>query len=72
MTHEAFVIIRTLKKKFPRRIQMFDTVSTTDDEKVILYKSDMAMVLYAPYYEYVEVLGVSESEYKDIFENCGY
>ena len=71
MTNEAFAIIRTLKKKFPRRIQMFDTVSTTDDKKEILYKSDIAMVLYAPGFEYVEVLGVTESEYKDIFEYCG-
>ena len=49
MTYEAFNIVRILKNEFPRRIQMFDAVSTTEDTKEILYKSDTAMVLYAPY-----------------------
>lgn len=72
MTNEAFSIVRILKKKFPRRIQMFNTSGIADDEKEVLYKSHMATVLYAPGWKYVEVLGVSENEYKDIFEYYGY
>lgn len=56
------------------RIQMFDCIGFIPDPKERLYKNDKSevAVLHAPDYEYVEVLGLSENEYRYIFKKYGY
>lgn len=72
MTNCAKEIIARLKEMFPSRIQMFDCLSWTPDYKVSIYSDDKVDVLYAPYWDYVEVLGVTEEEFDVIFKECGY
>lgn len=56
------------------RIQMFDCIGFTPDHKETLYinNESRVAVLHADGYRYVEVLGLSDDEYRYIFEKYGY
>ena len=45
---------------------MFDTPSLVNDYRIAIYCEDEITVLYAPYYEYIEIFGVSKEEFKKI------
>ena len=65
-------VINMLKKMFPNRIQMFDCRDLVGDYKELLYADNNVTVLYAPYLEYVEVIGLPDEDYREVFEACGY
>lgn len=58
------------------RIQMFDCRGfgiAANDYKVCLYKDlEGVEVLWASGWDYVEVLGLSEKDYKEVFDAVGY
>lgn len=65
-------VINMLKKMFPNRIQMFNCRDILGDYKEILYTDENVTVLYAPQWKYVEVLGLPDEDYREVFEACGY
>lgn len=69
-------INKTLKELLERneqdKIQMFDCRDIAGDYKESLLDEDNVTILYAPNYNYVEVLGLSEQDYNKIYEKYGY
>ena len=49
-------------------VQCFDCESLVGDYRETIYDEDGIQVLVCPYYEYVEILGLSDDEYKSITE----
>lgn len=63
-------LINFLKNSFKDGIQMFDTPSLANDYRIAIYCEDEITVLYAPYYEYIEIFGVSKEEFKKIVKEA--
>ena len=53
------------------KIQMFDSIGLVGDHKELLFKEDGIVLLFAPGYLYVELLGLSEEGYNYFFEKYG-
>lgn len=51
---------------------MFDCYDILGDYKEILYKDNEVEVLYAPYYDYVEIIGLTDIDYNYFFNKYGY
>lgn len=54
------------------RIQMFDCRDIMGDSKAVLLSLEEVKVLYAPEYNYVEILGLDEEDYNYFKEKYGY
>lgn len=54
------------------RIQMFNCRDIMGDSKAVLLSCEEIKVLYAPDYNYVEILGLDEEDYDYFFEKYGY
>lgn len=63
-------LINFLKNSFKDGIQMFDAPSLANDYLIAIYCEDEITVLYAPYYEYIEIFGVSKEEFKKIVKEA--
>ena len=59
-------LIKFLKERFEDGIQMFDTPSMVDDFRVPIYSKDEITVLWAPYYDYIEIFGISSEEFERV------
>lgn len=55
-----------LKEKFKKRIQAFDTRNTEGDSMETIYNEDGITVDYCYYYEYIEIFGLTNEEYKEL------
>lgn len=55
-----------LKEKFKKRIQAFDTRNTEGDSMGTIYNEDGITVDYCYYYEYIEIFGITDEEYKEL------
>lgn len=55
-----------LKEMFPEKIQMFDTRNFVGDFMITIYDQDDIQVDYCPYYEYIEIFGLSEEDFERI------
>ena len=55
-----------LKEKFKKRIQAFDTRNTEGDSMETIYNEDGITVDYCYYYEYIEIFGLTDKEYKEL------
>lgn len=64
-------IIALLKRHFPDRIQMFSSPCMFLDSFVILFHEGDVIVRWCKDWEYVEVLGLSNEDYKKVFDACG-
>ena len=53
-------------------IQMFDCQDIMGDSKAILLRYEEVEVLYAPEYNYVEILGLDGKDYNYFFDRYGY
>lgn len=76
MSKEAKEIVEEIlkvivSKKKDKKIQMFDCYDILGDYKEILYKDDEVEVLYAPHYDYVETIGLTDIDYNYFFEKYG-
>ena len=66
-------LIKFLKERFEDGIQMFDTPSMVDDFRVPIYNKDEITVLFSPYYDYIEIFGISSEEFERVKkETKGY
>ena len=63
--------IIVLEPYHKKRIQMFG-FSCTDDDKITIFEEDDVQVLWCSYWEYVEVIGLSDEDYKKVFDAVGY
>lgn len=54
------------------RIQLFDCPDTGGDNKDILYQNGDVIVYYCHYYDYAEVIGLSDEDYNKVFDAVGY
>lgn len=54
------------------RIQLFDCPGIAGDNKDILYQNDDVIVYYSHYYDYAEVIGLSDEDYNKVFDAVGY
>ena len=62
-----------MKERFEDGIQMFDTPYIVDDFRVPIYNKDEITVLFAPYYEYIEIFGISSEEFERVMKEAkGY
>lgn len=66
------VLQELLKEVGQERIQMFDCRDIMGDSKAVLLSLEEAEVLYAPDYEYVEILGLDEEDYNYFKGKYGY
>lgn len=64
-------LIEFLKAHFESGIQMFDTPSITPDFRMPIYDKDDILVLFAPEYEYIEIYGISDKEFKRVMKEAG-
>lgn len=58
--------------KEKKKIQMFDCYDIMGDYKETLFENNEVEVLYAPNYEYVEIVGLSDKDYNYFFKKYGY
>lgn len=66
-------LISFIKSKFEDGIQMFNTPSMAGDFRVPIYSKDEIAVLWVPYYEYIEIYGISDVEFATVMkETNGY
>ena len=66
-------LIKFLKERFEDGIQMFDTPSLVNDFRLPIYNKDEITVLFAPYYEYIEIFGISSEEFDRVVREAkGY
>ncbi len=54
------------------KVQMFDCRDIVGDYKECILQEGEVTILYAPGYNYVEVLGLSTEDYNKIYERFGY
>lgn len=64
-------LIDFLKNRFIGGIQMFNTPSIAGDFRVPIYNEDGIKVLLAPYYEYIEIYGISDEEFERVMKETG-
>ena len=66
-------LIKFLKERFEDGIQMFDTPSLVNDYRIPIYIEDDITVLYAPYWDYIEIYGISDEEFERVMKEAkGY
>lgn len=63
-------LIEFLKEEFPNGIQMFDTRNIAGDYMETIYEKDGITVDYAPFYEYIEIFGLSKEEFEMVGKEC--
>lgn len=66
------VLQELLEELGQERIQMYDCQGIFCDSKSVLLSSKEVDVLYAPDYEYVEILGLDEEDYNYFKGKYGY
>ena len=55
-----------LKTVFKKKIQAFTTKNLVGDYMETIYDEDEIQVDYAPEYEYIEIFGLKNKEYKEL------
>lgn len=66
------VIKDFLKKNKRKKITMLDCYDCMSDYKITLYEDDKVEILYAPKYQYIEVIGLSSKDYNALLDKYGY
>ena len=59
-------LIEFLKDRFPDGVQAFDTESIVGDRMVTIYYDGEIVVGYCPYYEYIEILGLTKEQFEKV------
>lgn len=63
--------ISFLKKRFPNKIQMFDTRNFAGDRMITIYDSNGVVIDYCPDYDYIEIFGLTDDEFAIVVKECG-
>ncbi len=69
--HNKEKVISFLKKRFPDKIQMFDTRNLVGDRMITIYDSNGVVIDYCPGYEYIEIFGLTDDEFAMVVKECG-
>lgn len=59
-------LIEFLKDRFPDGVQAFDTKNIVGDRMVTIYYDGEIVVGYCPYYEYIEILGLTKEQFEKV------
>lgn len=59
-------LIEFLKDRFPDGVQAFDTKSIVGDRMVTIYYDGEIVVGYCPYYEYIEIFGLTKEQFEKV------
>lgn len=57
-------LIEFLKDRFPDGVQDFDTRNIAGDSMVTIYYDGEIVVDYCPYYEYIEIFGLTKEQFE--------
>lgn len=63
-------VISFLKKRFPNKIQMFDTRNFVGDHMITIYDSNDVVIDYCPDYDYLEIFGLTDDEFAIVVKEC--
>lgn len=64
-------VIEFLKTEFPERIQMFNTRNIVGDVMLRIYDKDGIQIDYCYRYTYIEIFGLTETEFKSVQKKMG-
>ena len=59
-----------MKDRFPDGVQAFDTRNIVGDRMVTIYYDGEIVVDYCPYYEYIEILGLTKEQFEKVCEKA--
>lgn len=59
-------LIEFLKDRFPDGIQAFSTKNIAGDRMVTIYYDGEVEVDYCPYYEYIEIFGLTKEQFEEV------
>ena len=59
-------LIEFLKDRFPDGVQAFDTRNIAGDSMVTIYYDGEIVVDYCPYYEYIEIFGLTKEHFEEV------
>ena len=59
-------LIEFLKDRFPDGIQAFSTKGIAGDRMVTIYYDGEVEVDYCPYYEYIEIFGLTKEQFEEV------
>ena len=65
-------LIKFLKNKFPKRIQMFNTRNNVGDRMFTIYHEDGITVYYCPDYDYIEIFGLTDKQFEKVKNVQGF
>lgn len=71
MSHRAKNVIKFLKTKFSKGIEMFNTRNIVGDVMVRIYDKDGIQIDYCYQYRYIEIFGLTETEFKAVQKEIG-
>lgn len=57
-------LIEFLKDRFSDGVQAFDTRNIAGDSMVTIYYDGEVVVDYCPYYEYIEIFGLTKEQFE--------
>lgn len=70
--NNAEKIIDFLKEYFGgKKVQIFYTKNWAGDEMFTIYDKDNIVIDYSPYYDYVEIFGMTEEDYNKVVNVIG-
>lgn len=59
-----------LDEAFPKGVQMFDTHNTKGEGLIEIYSTGGISVLFAPFYGYIEIFGITHEQFKELDAYC--
>lgn len=62
-----YIVDMFLSKRFPDKIQMFNTKNVVGDEMETIYDDGKVKIEYSKGYDYIEIFGLSNWEYEEIY-----
>lgn len=71
LSEKVINIISFLKECFPGEMQIFNCLGMPNDPKKTIYCNGGVTINFCQYYGYVEVLGLSDEEFKIVEKECG-
>lgn len=71
ISERFYKLLKFLRSSNLLGMQVFNCPSLVDDYRESVYEQDGIEVLVCPYYEYVEILGISNEEFNAISTHDG-
>lgn len=62
-----YIVDMFLSKRFPDKIQMFNTKNVVGDDMKTIYDDGTVKIEYCEHWGYIEIFGLSEKDYEEIY-----